>query len=168
MSKAIWLLLISIGLVGCASLDEDFGKATLVSDVELGRAGVYTKPLRPPSGAARLIIAIPNYRCAPVSDGPISIAVRSDGGITVYQNRIRLSEMTWSYGRDSCDAYGYVDSSSGRVSARFEIKEHQGSLHFDIDVSQAGISSKRPARIWLIYGDRVPGEKIFDVRHNRG
>jgi len=166
MKQAIYVLIGCLGLAGCTSLEEDFRKATLISEVELGSPKSYTRTLRAPTGSARLIIAIPNHRCAPVQDAPISLAVRSDRAI-LFTERVRLSQLTWSYGRDSCDAYGYLYSSSTGGSSprygemRIDVKDDQGPLIFEIDVSQVASSPTRRASIWLIYGDRVPGAKIF-------
>src|SRR6266705_3169555 len=112
MKQPICVLVCYLGLVGCTSfLDQDFRKATFISVVELGSPRIYTRTIRPPTGSARLIIAIPNYRCASIGDAPISLAARDDRG-TLFTERVRLSQLTWSYGRDSCDAYGYLYSSS--------------------------------------------------------
>ena len=138
MKQAIWVLMGSLGLAGCTGfLDEDFRKATLISEVELGSPKAYVRTLRPPSGSAKLIVVIPNYRCAPVRDAPFSLSVRGDRGILMTE-RIRLSQLTWSYGKDSCDAYGYLHSSStgasspGQREMRIDIKDSQSALTFDL------------------------------------
>lgn len=167
MKRAIWILIGSLGLSGCASLlDRDFKKATLIAEVELGNPSVYARTIRPPSGSARLIVAIPNYRCAPVRDAPIGLTVRGNRG-TVFSEHIRLSQLTWAHGEDSCDAYGYLyDASSGNSSPksgemRLSVEDGQSPLTFEVDVSKVTSSPNRRASIWLIYGDRVPGAMIF-------
>jgi hypothetical protein len=148
-----------LALTACTSLlERDFQKATLVSEVELGNSSVYTRTFTPPIGAAKLILAVPNYRCSTPADGAISLTVRADGK-NLFSERKRLSDLAWSRGEGSCDAYGYV-AGGGTI----EIKDAQIPITFEIDVS--GIKSEiRPrASVWLVYGDRVPTARIFGER----
>jgi hypothetical protein len=147
----------SLAVVGCASLlARDFEKATLISDVELGNPKIYTRTLAAQGGIARLILAVPNYRCSPPVDGPVSFVVRVDSAIVLSERR-RLSALTWSHGEGSCDAHGYLAGDAGR----FDLKDGHPRVTFEIDVSQVQGGSMRQASVWLIYGDRVPTAKIF-------
>lgn len=150
-----------LGLGACTSLlEKDFEKATLVSEVQLGNPNTYTRTFVPPAGTARLILAVPNYRCAAPPDGPLSISVRV-AGKTVLSERRQLSDLTWSYGEGSCDAYGYIPGDAGRVDLR-----DRTPVTFEFDVSQ--IKGQKQEQIiaaaWLIYGDRVPAARIFGER----
>lgn len=147
-------------------LGVDFDKATLVSDVELGSSRVYARELTPPIGSADLIIAIPNYRCASSVDGPIEIRV-TDERANRYTARLLLSQLTWSHALNSCDAYGYLSASSTDTPAskrppmHIEVQSDHGPLAFEIDVGQIAAPAGRRAKIWLIYGHRVPGARIY-------
>lgn len=158
--KTLGLLALWLALTGCMNvLEKDFQKATLVGEVELGTSKVYRRTFVPPAGEARLILALPNYRCSPPADGAVSFTVRADGR-SVLSERKRLSDLTWSHGEGSCDAYGYVAGTGGRIN----IQDAQNPVTFEIDVSQIKRGSKLRASVWLIYGDRVPAAKIFGER----
>jgi hypothetical protein len=152
-----WLVGSSLGVVGCTSLlERDFEKAMLISDVELGNPRIYTRTLAAQGGIARLILAVPNHRCSPPADGPVSFAVRVDNTIVLSERR-RLSELTWSHGEGSCDALGYVAGNAGRI----DLKDGHPLVTFEIDVGNVQGGSMRRASVWLIYGDRIPTAKIF-------
>jgi len=156
LRRFVCLFILWPGLVGCmALLEQDFRKATLISEIELGSSRTYTQTLTPPLGSASLIIAVPNYRCAALEDGLISFTVRKDGR-PVLSERKRLSEFTWSYGEGSCDAYGYI-----RGNKSLDINDDKVSLTFEIDISQVRSTPRRGASVWLVYGDRVPTATIF-------
>jgi hypothetical protein len=98
----------TIVLSGCFGvLEQDFDKATLVGELRLGSPEVFTRTLTLPSGAARLILAVPDYRCAPIDESPIAVVARGSKGIE-FSEHVHLSQLTWSYGENSCDAYGYL------------------------------------------------------------
>jgi hypothetical protein len=157
LKQAVCMLILWLGLTGCvALLEQDLRKATLVTEIEFGSSKTYTRTLTPPAGSANLIIAVPNYRCAAVEDGPIYFAVRVDAKV-ILNERKRLSELTWSYGEGSCDAYGYVRGNN------ISIKEGEVPVTFEIDVSQVKSTPQRAASVWLVYGGRVP-PKLFGER----
>jgi hypothetical protein len=167
MKRLVWVIIGVIGLGGCASLlDEEFRKARLVTAVQFGSPKIYKRTLDAPPGAASVIVAVPNYRCVPVPDGRFTITVTDERGI-IFTERLRLSQLTWSYGVGSCDAYGHLYSSSANVTSpgqgemRIDISGDKKLLTFEIDVSQLASSPPRRANVWLIYGDRVPGAEIF-------
>ena len=150
------LLSALLGLGGCTSLlEKDFEKATLVSEVQLSNPNTYTRTFVPPAGTARIILAIPNYRCAAPPDGPLSVSVRA-AGKTLLSERRRLSDLTWSHGEGSCDAYAYIAGDAGRVDLT-----DRTPVTFECDVSQIKGQKQLPATVWLIYGDRVPAARIF-------
>lgn len=155
-------------LSGCLRLlGQDFDKATLVGELELGSSDVFKRSLTLHPGNAELILAVPNYRCAPLPDAKITFAVRSSKGVEFFERR-SLSELTWSYGRDSCDAYGYLrgDIGEGRdkpkgSGMRFQVPHDSIPITIEIDSSQISGATGRVALVWFIYGGRVPGAKIF-------
>jgi hypothetical protein len=167
MRCLLWVLAGCFGVMGCTALiGVDFDKATLVSDVELGSATVYTRKVTPPIGSADLIVAIPNHRCAAPIHGPIAISLTDERG-NRYSARVLLSQLTWSHAIDSCDAYGYLNGSSVDVSSskrppmQIDVRRDQGPLTFEIDVSRIAAPAGRTAKIWLIYSHRVPGARIY-------
>jgi len=166
MRRLFWALAVWLEVTGCtALLGVEFDKATLVSDVELGTNTVYTRKVTPPTGSADLIVAIPNYRCTAPIHGPINISLTDERG-NRYSARVLLSQLTWSHAIDSCDAYGYLNgssvdgSSAKRPPMHIDIRGAQ-PLTFEIDVSQIAAPAGRKAKIWLIYGHRVPGARIY-------
>lgn len=153
-------LMVILGTLGCASLlEKDFQKATPISEVQLGNPKPYSRTLVPPTGEARLILVVPNYRCAPPVDGAVSLSARTNER-PIMSERKRLSELTWSYGEGSCEAYGYIAGSAGRI----DLKDVQVPVTFDIDVSQVKAGTTSGASVWLIYGDRVPAARIFGAK----
>lgn len=158
----------AMSLSGCLNLlAQDFDKATMVGDLRLGSSEKFERTVALPSGNARLILAVPNYRCAPIDDATIVVIARGPKGIE-FSERLLLSQLTWSYGENSCDAYGYLEAGSGKSQSaprssemRLEIKHDQEPVTVDVDTNQVRTSSGRSASVWFIYGDRVPSRKIF-------
>lgn len=140
-------------------MEQDFQKATLVSEIELGSSPAQMRTFVPPVGTARLILAVPNYRCSAPIEGVISFAVQSEEKRLLSARR-RLSDLTWSHGEGSCDAYGYIAGSDGR----FDIGSLQGLVTFAIDATQIKSGNRTRASVWLVYGDRVPTARIFGER----
>lgn len=153
-------------LSGCA-LASDFDKATLVGEIGLVRAATLHREVILPSGPARLMIAVRNYRCAPV-DATIRVRVVGAQGI-VLSKQILLSQLTWSYGRDSCDAIGYLEppntndevAKKGDGSLVLKVGRKGVTYTFDAMTTDSTLAKERSAALWLIYGDRVPTARIF-------
>ena len=99
-------LLAFVLVPGCALLGQDARRATLVADAQFGASAIVLRTVQLPEGVASLVVAIPNYRCAPIPDAEIEISMRSNTTLMLAQ-RVKLAELTWSHGGDSCDAYGY-------------------------------------------------------------
>lgn len=165
---AVLMIPVIMGLSGCLQLlGQDFDKATMVGDLRLGSPEKFKRTVALPSGNARLILAVPNYRCAPIDDAPIVVSARGPTGIE-FSERLLLSQLTWSYGENSCDAFGFLEvkggkspSAPGSGEMRLDIKHDQEPVTIEVDASQVRTSSARSASVWLIYGDRVPSRKMF-------
>ena len=139
----------------------------MVGELRLGSYEKFERTVALPAGNARLILAVPNHRCAPIDDAPIVVIARGPRGIE-FSERLLLSQLTWSYGENSCDAFGYLEAGSGKTPSapgtgemRLEIKRDQEPVTVDVDTSQVRTSSGRSASVWFIYGDRAPSRKIF-------
>jgi hypothetical protein len=162
------ILVASLTLSGCIHwLGEDFDKATLVGQLDFGSPGVFKRSLPLPPGSASLVLAVPNYRCAPPLVGVMTFTVSGPKGLE-FSERRSLSEFTWSYGGDSCDAVGYLYT--GRYTGenqptpgemRLQIPSGQASYTVEIDTSQIKAGAGRVALVWFVYGNRVPGARIF-------
>lgn len=158
MRKLAACLLVPWVTACVGSLGEDFDKARLISEVEFGASQRYTATLTPPVGAAQLIVAVPNYRCASPPDAIVAFVVRRKDH-DVWTARRRLSGMTWSYGIDSCDAYGYIDGSDGN----FNVPD-TAPMTIEVVISQGTGGAVARGSVWLVYGDRVPVPRIFGTK----
>jgi hypothetical protein len=151
---------------GCA-LASDFDKATLVGEIGLEKSASLRRELMVPKGRARLMIAIRNFHCAPMEATIRVTVVGSEGNILSKQ--VSLSQLTWSYGKDSCDAIGYLESSDshdegaakGGEEMRLQVNRGRAPYTFDVTTMDSNSTSERRAALWLIYGDRVPTARIF-------
>ena len=162
-----YLVASTLLLVGCARLlHQDFDKATFVGELQLGSTENFRRAVQLPAGNARLIVAIHDYRCAPIDDAIIDISAHGKN-VTGFSERVSLSQLTWSYGEGSCHAYGYLTGNnqnsekSTSAEMRMQITRNKTQVIVDVDMSQIKTSSFRVASIWFIYGDRVPARKIF-------
>jgi len=169
MEKTLSAIFVAcLPVAGCVHLpSEDFDKATLVGQVEFGSPEVFRRSLPLPPGSAQLVLAAPNYRCAPPSTGEITFMVRSSTGLE-FSERRSLSDFTWSYGGDSCDAVGYLytgrhtgENQPTPGEMRLQIPSGQNSYTVEVDTSQIKGEKGRVALVWFIYGNRVPGARIF-------
>lgn len=162
------LVLATVACGGCVTLlARDFDNATLVGQLRLGSADQLTRTMPLPQGSARLIVAVPNYRCAPIDSGRITIRVRDSRGIGFREDR-DISELVWSYGENSCNAIAYLEarkdewgSSDQNGEMRMEIQENPTIVTVEVDASRVIVRGERNASIWFIYGDRVPARRIF-------
>src|SRR4051812_20389713 len=93
------LAMVFFSASGCA-LANDFDKATSIGTIDLEKQASLRRQLTVPSGRARLMIAIQNYRCVPM-DATIQISIAGTDGVMLSQ-RVMLSHLTWSYGENSC------------------------------------------------------------------
>jgi len=156
---AALLLVPWLTLSACARfLGEDFDKARLIGEVEFGASQRYTATLTPPVGAAKLVVAVPNYRCATSPEAVVTFVVRSKDR-DLWTARRRLSDMTWSYGRDSCDAYGYIYGSEGS----FNIHDTAPTT-IEVVIGESASRATARGSVWLVYGDRVPVPRIFGTK----
>jgi hypothetical protein len=161
------ILVVSLTLSGCIwLLWEDFDKATLVGELDLGGREAFRRSVTLPSGDAGLILAVPNYRCAPL-EGEIRITVHSLQKLEFSEHR-PFSEFLWSHSRDGCDAYGFLRSyirdergEPKRLGMDLQLPPAQNPIVVEIDTSQIGKGTGRVALVWFVYGDRVPGARIF-------
>jgi hypothetical protein len=148
-------------------LASDFDKATLVGEIELEKSAVLRRDLMLPTGRARLMIAIRNIQCAPMEATIRVTVVGSEGSILSKQ--LSLSQLTWSYGKDSCDAIGYLESADSRDDGaakgegemRLQVGRRRATYTFDVTTLDSNSTNDRRAALWLIYGDRVPTARIF-------
>src|SRR5687768_10428386 len=85
----------------------DFDKATLVGEVRLEKGAGLRRELTLPSGRARLMLAIRDFKCAPI-EATVQVKVSGPDGL-LFSEQFSLSKLTWSYGQDSCDAIGYLE-----------------------------------------------------------
>lgn len=161
------LATLTMMLAGCTGLlQQDFDKATHIGKLQLGNNETFKRTLLLPTGSARIILAIPNYRCFPIEDKPITVVVRDKTQVK-FSEHITLSRLTWSYGENSCDAYGYLTETgksslkSAANEMRLEISDSKTPFTVEIDATQLESSSPRTIDVWFIYGDRVPARKIF-------
>jgi hypothetical protein len=151
---------------GCA-LASDFDKATPIGVIDLEKDASLRRELTVPAGRGRLMIAVANYRCAPF-EATIQIGILGAEG-AVLSRRVSLSQLTWSYGRDSCDAIGYLEqpdskgSRSATDDAEMRLRFGAGKSRYTIEAMtiDSNSTNKRSAELWLIYGDRVPTARIF-------
>lgn len=161
-------ILMIVPLSSCSSLlEQDFNKATLVGELQLGSPETFNRSLTLPPGNAQLILAVPNYRCEPIKNAPITIVIRGPKG-NVFSERLSLSQFTWSYGENSCHAYGYLregpeksQATSIQSDMRLSIANSKTPMTIEVDASQVKTSPGRTASLWFIYGDRVPSRKLF-------
>lgn len=160
MAQALVAIFIAcITLSGCWPLVTDYDRATLVGQVKVGSPEIFRRSLTLPAGDAQLILAVPNYICAPIPDAKITFTVRSSKGVE-FSVRRSLSELTWSHGRDRCNAYGYLRTNEMQVQIPFS--PFSGSpIVVEIDTSEAREGAGRVALAWFVYGDRVPGAIIY-------
>src|SRR5262249_24197887 len=156
-----------LSTVCLALLERDFDKLTRVGEFRLGSAEIFRQTVNLPSGSAQLILAIPNYRCAAVGEDPVTFTVRSDKGVE-FSERVLISQLTWSYAQDSCDALGYLraeagrnQSMPGRGTMTLEITHDQTPITVEVDTRELKTSTPRNASVWFIYGGRAPLDKIF-------
>lgn len=164
--------LLSTGCFGL--LERDFNKLTLVGELRLGDLEVFRRTVNLPSGNAQLILAVPNYRCSAIGDYPISFTVRSEKGVE-FSERVLISQLTWSYAENSCDAFGYLrpgaapnQSIPGHGTMTLEITRDQSPVTVEVDASEMKTSSSRSASIWFIYGGRAPLGRIFGGQDKTG
>jgi hypothetical protein len=166
VAATLLLIVALLDASGCV-LANDFDKATLIGTIELGNAARLQRELMVPSGRARLMIAIRNYRCAPM-EATIRVSVAGPEGNVISQ-QVSLSQLTWSYGRDSCEATGYLESSDSHDKAaakdggemRLQVGHRRATYGFDVTTIDSDSTNERQAALWLIYGDRVPTARIF-------
>src|SRR5688572_28707660 len=138
LNRSAWLLICSLCLPSCTSiLDKDFRKATFVGEIAFGGPALLKRDIPVPDGSGTIILAVPGHRCSPLTDAPISWAIRRNDRILLSE-RVRLSELTWSYG-DGCDAYGYIRGHKSEV----EIKDSGTILTFEVDASMVKSASAR-------------------------
>jgi hypothetical protein len=151
---------------GCA-LANDFDKATLVGTLDLRKETSLRRELTVPAGRARLMIAVRNYRCAPI-DATIQLSIAGPSG-AMLSRRILLSQLTWSYGKDSCDAIGYLESSESKESRsakdgnemRLRFGRIKARYKFEAMTIDSNSATQRSVALWIIYGDRVPTAEVF-------
>lgn len=162
------ILTSTFAISGCSRLiDRDFRKATLVGELRLGSVEPFSRTVTLPAGDARLVLAVPNYQCAPIDDAAIEIIARTPNGI-LFSERILLSQLTWSHGEGSCNAYGYLENATDKRNAtarhaemRAKITSDQSLITVRVDTSSVRTPTERGASIWFVYGDRVPTRKLF-------
>ena len=167
---AVTLLLVTalLNASGCV-LASDFDKATLVGEIELEKSAILRRELTVPTGRARLMIAVRNFQCAPMEATIRVTVVGSEGNILSKQ--VSLSQLTWSYGKDSCDAIGYLESADSHDEGaakdegemRLQVGRRKATYTFDVMTMDSNSTNERRAALWLIYGDRVPTARIFGL-----
>jgi hypothetical protein len=166
--KAVCIVLGCFYLGGCATLlEEDFRKATRVTVIDLSRPHSLSRTLTPPVGTAKVVVAVPNYRCAPIGDTRLTLTVR-DANRAMFREQFSLSQLTWSYGITDCDAYGYLPPTIGATKTsemRFDVGVGTGPLTFEIEVTREPSMPKRTGAVWLVYGGRVPTRELFGPRN---
>lgn len=165
LKKCVGLSLLGIFVMtslGCSSfMMNDFDKATRISTFEVGRKVRVESRIF--EGAPQLIFVVPGHACKKLPDRNLSVKVSRNGVVVLNDNR-RLSELDWSHAIDSCDAYGYVRETVGgkpEKSWHFNVDDANDSLVFEIDSTQIEEIPARTVSVWVIYGDRVPGRKIY-------
>lgn len=164
---AVGSLLAFLLMPGCALLEQDARRATLVADAQFGASAIVSRTVQLPEGVAGLVVAIPNYRCAPIPDAEIEISMRSNTTLMLAQ-RVKLAELTWSYGGESCDAYGYPvllpnerTSEPRHEGLRVLISSNDNPVIVEVKLSAPSAYSQREVSIWATYGGRVPTRKLF-------
>jgi hypothetical protein len=161
--RRVSALILCLALPGCLSFTSDLSKATLVGQFEFGSPEVFRRSVTLPPGDAQLIVAVPNHRCNPVFDASIAFTARSAKRVE-FSERISLSELTWSYGKDACDAYGYVyvpENQPKRGEMRLQVARNLGPVTVEVDTSQFRRRTGRFALVWFVYGDKVPESKLY-------
>jgi hypothetical protein len=168
LSTATCLLAI-IALAGCSGwLGQDFNRATRVAEFDIGNIDQVKRTVTLSEGVVALIIAVPNYKCSPLDSAvDLKIAMRSAKSVLLEQS-VKLSDLTWSYGGDSCNAYGYpkleLDERTSLPSAtglRVNITNDHKLVEFEARISAPTSAKNRRVFVWAIYGDRVPGDRVF-------
>lgn len=165
LANTLLMVVALSGTSGCVRAS-DFDKATLVGTIKFKPAASLRRDLLVLPGKARLVLAVRNYRCAPV-EATIRIAIVGQKG-NVLTKQISLSQLTWSFGEDSCDAIGYLEAKDlqerpetrGAGEMRFQV-ESESTYTFDALTMDGSSTNDRQATLWLIYGDRVPTAAIF-------
>jgi hypothetical protein len=161
-------LLVSLLILGCALLEQDARRATLVAEGKFGASAIVSRTVQIPEGVTQLVVAVPNYRCSPIADGEIEISIRSNKR-TILAQRVKFAELTWSYGGDSCDAYGYPKplQNEGSSEARPErmrvlISSDDNPVTVEVRLSAPISYSQREVAVWATYGGRVPTRDLFE------
>jgi hypothetical protein len=150
-----------------AILGSDFDKATRVGELDLRASSQLRATPSLPAGRARFMFAVPNYRCSPIRS-TVEIVANEPGGVSL-KRRFKLSELTWSYGRDGCDAIGYLqvaaDSEHSEAASasglRLRVKRNGTPVTIEVTLADVDESKNRTMHVWIIYGDRVPWKRIY-------
>lgn len=165
MNTLRWMgiVLAFVAVGGCTLMPSDFDKATEVARFSLGHQGSVHRVIALPAGQAELVVAVPNYHCKPAaSDDSVRVRVTGEN-VTPVDVTMTLGDLTWGYAVNSCDAYGYLYDRSAGLSRKFQVPDGAKAVSVDVDVSSKG--ELRPASVWLIYGGRVPTNRVFGHGH---
>lgn len=112
------------------SAELERSKAMRLSTFELRPGVVATYRGSLPQGNALLVLFVHNYRCRQVPEVNISIDVNADR--QVVHEIAALQRLTWSYGADSCGAYGYVRGKDGGAGTQVQVKQN---IAYEIEVA---------------------------------
>lgn len=154
------IALVSIG--GCSLLpSSDFEKATRVADFAI-QAGKFSSEVRLPEGEARLVWAVPNVLCTPLSPAT-SIAIRIEReGTLVFGQVLKGGDLTWAHGQKSCHGYGYMyDESTGTSGLKLPVPRGGGTYRIELEIASDLSPVARNSSLWFIYGGRAPTIRMF-------
>jgi hypothetical protein len=157
------VLLLAFALCGCGLvMSREFDKATLLTQFSIQGAGhAAQNVIDLPSGTAEIILAVPNHHCSPV-DLRTTVRVRLEGdGFQSIDLAMRLGDLTWSHGMNSCHAYGYLYDSTTGLGRKLAIPDRAKGVRVSVTTSGSDANQTRTGSVWMVYGGRVPTARLF-------
>lgn len=157
-------------LSSCPS-SRDFERAVHVGDAYLPDTPIIRSKPTAASGG-RLIFALPNGFCEPITFGFIRFDIKS--GNERFAGDLYVSDLTWSHAHGSCDAIGYVDyENSEELSNNAGVDnliraQHEAISSITLNMTGISVSGRRKIMVWLIYGDRIPSREIWGTEGGGG
>jgi len=162
MKRVIVLAGVAICVAGCSVLGGDFEKAKFVGWLRLRDGASSSSTVSLPSGKARLIIAVPGYRCAaPKPDASIAITIAGDA-VQGFAESIRLEDLTWSFAINSCDAFGYAVDAPDNRRLVVKVLGDGSTARITARIGPVTGTPTQEVLLWLIYGDRIPTSRIYE------
>jgi len=158
---------IAVLLSGCMRLMErDFEKALEVTTIDIGMPSTVAKTVELPLGEADLRFVVPDYDCAQPLNASITVKVQLADG-KQKQRIVNLSELVWPQSGTECRAIGYLRSDHPDSARPFAMKISTKSnpVQFSIAVTLAA-NPARQLRLWVVYNDREPVDRMLQTTGN--